>query len=63
MNDPSKNHKKVKEFVLVIYLVKNHIPNQSEMLQPITELITKCTEIILWERQQKAFKKVKAADG
>ena len=58
---PPRNVKQVRQLLGTINFIKNHIPNQAAIMQPITDL-TKKEEKFEWgEKQQKAFDQTKAA--
>ena len=49
-----RNTKKVRWFLGTINFVKNHIPNHSEIMAPITELTKKDVPFV-WEEEQAAI--------
>ena len=57
---PPTNLKQVCGFIGVINFIKNHILNRVAIIEPITRLTRKNEKFIWGEKQQQAFKKVKA---
>ena len=57
---PSKNVKKIREFLGAINFIKNPISNRACILAPITHLTKKDVPFIWGEKENQAFNKVKA---
>jgi hypothetical protein len=58
--NPPKDVSGVRILLGVVNFIKNHIPRQAEICEPITRLTRKDVTFVWGEEQQNAFEKLKA---